>query len=139
MKTDKKQTMIMIGITLLVLAGVLLYISFSQPKVYVDETTVSDSQQNAATVQSSSVLTSATATASTAKVQTTQNATSFPVNINTATVSELIAVPNLGEKRASDIIAYREAIGGYTSVSQIKNIKGIGDKLYSMVSPYLTV
>lgn len=139
MKTDKKQTMVMIGITLLVLAGVLLYISFSQPKVYVDETTVSDSQQNAATVQSSSVLTSATATASTAKVQTTQNATSFPVNINTATVSELIAVPNLGEKRASDIIAYREAIGGYTSVSQIKNIKGIGDKLYSMVSPYLTV
>lgn len=139
MKTDKKQTMVMIGITLLVLAGVLLYISFSQPKVYVDETTVSDSQQNAATVQSSSVLTSATATASTVKVQTTQNATSFPVNINTATVSELIAVPNLGEKRASDIIAYREAIGGYTSVSQIKNIKGIGDKLYSMVSPYLTV
>lgn len=139
MKTDKKQTMVMIGITLLVMAGVLLYISFSQPKVYVDETTVSDSQQNAAAVQSSSVLTSATATASTAKVQSTQNTTSFPVNINTATVSELIAVPNLGEKRASDIIAYREAIGGYTSVSQIKNIKGIGDKLYSMVSPYLTV
>ena len=37
------------------------------------------------------------------------------------------------------ILAYREQIGKYTSVEQIKDIRGIGDGLYVKIAPYLTV
>lgn len=64
---------------------------------------------------------------------------SYPLNLNTCTAQELISLDGIGEKKANDIIEYREYLGGYTSVEQIKNIKGIGDSVYEKVSPYLTV
>ena len=64
---------------------------------------------------------------------------SFPVNLNTCTAQELTAIDGIGDTRASAIIQYREYLGGYTSVEQIKEIKGIGDALYEKISPYLTV
>ena len=60
-------------------------------------------------------------------------------NLNTCTASELTVLDGIGESRAAAIIQYREYLGGYTSVAQIKNIKGIGDKLYEKIAPYLTV
>jgi competence protein ComEA len=50
-----------------------------------------------------------------------------------------MTIDGLGEKRAGLIVAYRQQIGSYTDVSQIKNIKGIGDSIYEKVAPYLTV
>ncbi|MDE6413609.1 MAG: helix-hairpin-helix domain-containing protein, partial [Eubacterium sp.] len=35
--------------------------------------------------------------------------------------------------------AYREHLGGYTSVEQLKNISGIGDAVYASIAPYVTV
>lgn len=141
MKSDKKQTLVMIGIALLAIAGVLLYVSLSQPKIYVeDSNSYTYSSDNEQYINSNSENQTSESVSSERSTQSeTKTSVNFPVNINTATVSELTAVPNLGEKRASDIIAYRNAIGGYTSVSQIKNIKGFGETLYSKVAPYLTV
>ena len=129
-------TMIMVGIALLVVAGVLIYMSVSSPRVYVDTTTAAITTAASPTtiqqVTSASPPTNKQTTGTTAVVR-------YPVNINTATMEELQAVKGIGEGRAYQIIAYRDRLGGYTSVEQIKDIKGIGDSLYSKIAPYLTV
>ena len=50
-----------------------------------------------------------------------------------------MSVDGIGEARAAAIISYREQIGGYTSVEEIKNISGIGEATFNAIAPYLTV
>lgn len=50
------------------------------------------------------------------------------VNINTATSQELQTLSGIGESKAGKIIAYREANGAFSSVDELTNVSGIGDK-----------
>lgn len=61
------------------------------------------------------------------------------VNINTATVSELDALPDIGPSRAEAIIKYREKSGGFKSVEEIKNISGIGEKSFEKLKERICV
>lgn len=61
------------------------------------------------------------------------------ININTADQKTLESLPGIGEKRAADIISYREANGGFKNISEIKNIKGIGDSIYGQIKDSITV
>lgn len=49
------------------------------------------------------------------------------VNINTATEEELKALPGIGPSKAAAIVAYRSQNGGFKSVDELKNVKGIGE------------
>ncbi|HEL2028134.1 TPA: helix-hairpin-helix domain-containing protein [Streptococcus suis] len=82
-----------------------------------------------------SVVTSTTA--SSAMSQDEKN-TSL-VNLNTATETDLQTISGIGAKRAADIIAYREANGGFKSVDDLNNVSGIGDKTMESIRPYVTV
>lgn len=48
------------------------------------------------------------------------------VNINTADAETLTNLKGVGIKKAEAIIAWREANGGFTSVEQLLEVKGIG-------------
>ncbi|WP_193440891.1 helix-hairpin-helix domain-containing protein, partial [Streptococcus suis] len=61
------------------------------------------------------------------------------VNLNTATEADLQTISGIGAKRATDIIAYREANGGFKSVDDLNNVSGIGDKTMESIRPYVTV
>lgn len=61
------------------------------------------------------------------------------ININTADQKTLESLPGIGEKRASDIISYRETNGGFKNISEIKNIKGIGDSIYNQIKDSITI
>ncbi|HEM5490582.1 TPA: helix-hairpin-helix domain-containing protein [Streptococcus suis] len=61
------------------------------------------------------------------------------VNLNTATEADLQTISGIGAKRATDIIAYREANGGFKSVDDLNNVSGIGDKTIESIRPYVTV
>ncbi|MDE7124673.1 MAG: helix-hairpin-helix domain-containing protein, partial [Eubacterium sp.] len=59
--------------------------------------------------------------------------------LNTCTAAELMTIDMIGQTRANAIIAYRDYLGGYTSVEQLRNISGIGDSVYAAIEPYVTV
>ena len=61
------------------------------------------------------------------------------VNLNTATEAELQTISGIGQKRASDIIAYRESNGRFKSVDDLKKVSGIGDKTLEKLKEYVTV
>ena len=61
------------------------------------------------------------------------------VNINTATVDQLVTIPGIGAKRAEDILRYREEHGKFSSVEDIKNVPGIGDGIYSRMKEHIKV
>ncbi|WP_243712952.1 helix-hairpin-helix domain-containing protein [Macrococcus carouselicus] len=59
------------------------------------------------------------------------------ININTATESELQEIPGIGPKKAADILLYREQHNGFKSKEEMKEIKGIGDKTYVTLEPFI--
>ena len=60
-----------------------------------------------------------------------------PVNVNTATVDELTALPGIGEKRAQAILEARKQKGGFKSVDELTEVKGIGPANLEKLRPYL--
>ena len=52
------------------------------------------------------------------------------ININTATVRQLVDLPSIGDKMAQRIVDYRVSIGKFNSKDQLKEVSGIGDKTY---------
>ncbi|MDW8680613.1 helix-hairpin-helix domain-containing protein [Streptococcus suis] len=75
----------------------------------------------------------------TASSAMSQEGNESKVNLNTATEADLQTISGIGAKRASDIIAYREANGGFKSVDDLNNVSGIGDKTMESIRPYVTV
>jgi competence protein ComEA len=60
-----------------------------------------------------------------------------PVNVNTATIEELTALPGIGEKRAQAIVEARKQKGGFKSVDELTEVKGIGPANLEKLRPYL--
>ena len=56
------------------------------------------------------------------------------VNINTATVEELDALPGIGKATAEKIVADRSSNGAFASTEDLKRVSGIGDKKYEQLA-----
>lgn len=59
-----------------------------------------------------------------------------PINLRTATSTELETLKGIGEKRAADIVALRDE-GKIKSVDDLQKVKGIGKKLFSEIKDEL--
>ena len=59
------------------------------------------------------------------------------VNINTATVEQLVEVKGIGEVLAQKIVEYRQAHGGFKSLDELDNVKGVGGKTLEKLLPFL--
>ena len=61
------------------------------------------------------------------------------LNINTASANELAMLPGIGDKIAQEIVNYRETSGLFTSIEELRNVNGIGQKRFDAISEYITV
>lgn len=55
------------------------------------------------------------------------------ININTAGVDELTKLTGIGNKKALEIIEYRNKNGKFTNIEDIKKVKGIGEKSFNKI------
>jgi len=61
------------------------------------------------------------------------------IELNSADSSSLKKIPKIGSGFANRIIKYRESLGGYISIEQLKEVWGMDDYLYNDVKPYITL
>lgn len=61
------------------------------------------------------------------------------ININTATIEQLDQIPGIGEATANKILNYREEVGSFKSIEEIKNVSGIGDKKYENMKEFICI
>ena len=61
------------------------------------------------------------------------------VNINTASVKELDALPGIGTKTAALIVEYRQKNGPFKKIEELMNVRGVGEKSFLKLRPQLTV
>lgn len=70
---------------------------------------------------------------------TVQSHSDYRININTASVEELMILPGIGDELASAIIAYRENSGSFGSIEELAQVKGIGYDTLNRISQMITI
>ena len=61
------------------------------------------------------------------------------LDLNIATVDQLKTLNGIGDSKAKNIVEYREQNGGFKSIEEIKNVTGIGDKMFEKIKDSITV
>jgi competence protein ComEA len=61
------------------------------------------------------------------------------VDINSADTSSLISLPGIGSKLAARIVSFRDKLGGFYSVEQVKEAYGLPDSSFQKVKQYLSI
>jgi competence protein ComEA len=61
------------------------------------------------------------------------------VDVNTASATELEALPGIGEVLAATIVAYREEHGPFASVDQLEDVSGIGPSTLEDIRDLVTI
>ena len=60
------------------------------------------------------------------------------ININTASIKELVQLKGIGQKSAEKIVQYREDRGPFSSVEDIVKVPGIGQKTFENIKEQIT-
>lgn len=61
------------------------------------------------------------------------------INLNTASQEQLSELPGVGKKKAAAIVEYRTKNGDFTSVDDLVNVKGIGNKILNKLRDQITL
>ncbi|MEB3287195.1 MAG: ComEA family DNA-binding protein [Vampirovibrionales bacterium] len=61
------------------------------------------------------------------------------IGVNQASAGQLDLLPGIGPKLAQRIVAYRKQNGPFQRLEDLKNVKGIGEKNFSKMQPYLAL
>ena len=61
------------------------------------------------------------------------------IDLNHAPLKDLMRLPQIGQKRAEAIVAWREENGGFQSLEELKEVYGIGEGIFAQVEKYITI
>jgi len=62
-----------------------------------------------------------------------------PVDLNAATVTELMQLPKVGAHTAQRIVQWRKEHGPFRRPEEVMHVKGIGEKGFQRLRPFLQV
>ena len=71
--------------------------------------------------------------------QTLSGPPEFPLDLNAATVEQLKSLPGIGDTRAGQIVAFRDSVGGFSTLEQLLEISGIGTKTLEAIRPLVVI
>lgn len=108
-----------------------------QDKIYIPGK--GDKTEAAQTANSAAASASASSPSASASSSTSGAASGDLINLNTATASDLQKLNGIGEKKAEQIIAYRQEKGSFKSIDELKEVSGIGDKTFAAIKDQLTI
>lgn len=69
----------------------------------------------------------------------TASAVTFPIDINAASVEELMQIKGIGRVVAENIVSYRENVGYFYSLEDLMNVDGMGDKRFDNIINYVYI
>jgi competence protein ComEA len=61
------------------------------------------------------------------------------INLNSATVEEIVNLPGIGEKTAQKIIEYRDKHKQFRNINELLNVKGIGEAKLAKIKKYIFI
>ena len=102
--------------------GILLIVSSFSTVKYNKLQSTANPNYNQSTATSFSV---------TSEAPTEQLSFMQKININTATLEELMTLKSIGQVKATAIIEYREANGGFMILEELLYVDGITDKIFA--------
>ncbi len=62
-----------------------------------------------------------------------------PLDLNRATDRDFDALPGVGPKLAERIMEYRQSVGMFHSLDELRAVKGLGKKTFERIRPLVTV
>ena len=65
--------------------------------------------------------------------------TAPPLDLNLATPEQLEALPGIGAATAKRSLEYRQKSGGFKKFEELMNVRGIGEKNFLSLKPFITV
>ena len=74
-----------------------------------------------------------------ADTTTTDAPSGKKININQASAKEFTNLPRIGTKQAERIVEYRKEHGAFARVEDLMEVKGVGEKLFTTLKPYLAL
>ena len=63
----------------------------------------------------------------------------YPLDLNRATLEELMTLPRIGEKLAQRILDYRAQYGRFSALEQLMDVEGIGEGTFEGLRELVTV